>query len=69
VAIKAIFQENCCLIEHVGSSAVPGLAAKPTIDIILIVNNILQFDTCEQAMEQLGYEAWGEYGISGRRFF
>ncbi|MDE1480052.1 GrpB family protein [Xenorhabdus bovienii] len=43
-------------IEHVGSTAVPGLAAKPVIDIDLIVLDPIQEQTYVPALEQLGYD-------------
>lgn len=67
--IKPIFTDNIVAIHHIGSTAVPGLSAKPTIDIILEVKNIMLVDQCNESMAKLGYEAWGEYGIPGRRFF
>lgn len=67
--IKPIFSDNFVAIHHIGSTSVPGLAAKPTIDIILEVKNIELVDKCNEPMEKLGYEAWGEYNIPGRRFF
>ena len=67
--IRQIFSDNFFAIHHIGSTSVPGLAAKPTIDILLEVKNIELVDKCNNEMESLGYEAWGEYNISGRRFF
>jgi len=67
--IKPLFSENFIAIHHIGSTAVPGLSAKPTIDIILEVNNINLVDATNDAMASLGYEALGEYGIIGRRLF
>jgi GrpB-like predicted nucleotidyltransferase (UPF0157 family) len=43
-------------IEHVGSTSVPGLAAKPTIDILLVVENSANEDTYLPFMETAGYE-------------
>lgn len=67
--IKSIFSEIFVAVHHIGSTSVPGLAAKPTIDIILVVKDIRMVDKFNDQMEKLGYEAWGEYGIAGRRFF
>jgi GrpB-like predicted nucleotidyltransferase (UPF0157 family) len=67
--LQKIFSANFITAQHIGSTAIPGLAAKPTIDILLAVKDIDLVDQCNQAMEKIGYEAWGEYGISGRRFF
>jgi len=67
--IKSVFADNFVAIHHIGSTSVPGLASKPTLDILLEVNDIECVDTCNEQMEKLGYEAWGEYSIPGRRFF
>ena len=56
-------------IHHIGSTAVPGMPAKPVIDIMMLVWNIETVDACNEKFVRLGYEAMGEYGISGRRFF
>lgn len=60
---------NCLIIHHIGSTSVPGLSAKPIIDILPVVKNILEIDKATKAMEGLGYEAKGEYGIAFRRYF
>ena len=67
--IEPLFGDNFVAIHHIGSTAVPGLCAKPTIDMILEVKDIQQVDQCNEAMQRLGYVAWGEYHIPGRRFF
>ena len=67
--IQPIFAENFVAVHHVGSTAIPGMSAKPTIDMILEVRDITLVDNCNNKMAKLGYEAWGEYGIAGRRFF
>jgi len=56
-------------IHHIGSTSVPGLAAKPIIDIILEVNTLSELDKLTPTMELLGYVAKGEFGIPGRRYF
>ena len=67
--IKPLFGDNLAALYHIGSTAVPGLSAKPTIDMLLEVKNITLTDTANDAMKNVGYEAWGEYGMPGRRFF
>lgn len=56
-------------IHHIGSTAIPGIHAKPIIDILLVVEEIRGLDDRIAAMERLGYESMGEYGIPGRRYF
>lgn len=60
---------NCLMIHHIGSTSVPGLCAKPIIDMLPVVRDILEVDKATQALERLGYEAKGEHGIAFRRFF
>ena len=56
-------------VHHIGSTSVPGLKAKPIIDIILEVSDLNLLDKQNAEMEELGYEAKGEYGIPRRRYF
>jgi len=56
-------------LHHIGSTAVEGLAAKPIIDMILEVPSLASLDQATPALESLGYEAMGEFGIPGRRYF
>ena len=56
-------------VHHIGSTAIPGIYAKPVIDILLVVNNHAELDANQAAMEVLGYEALGEFGIPTRRYF
>ncbi|KYC41985.1 hypothetical protein WA1_18390 [Scytonema hofmannii PCC 7110] len=67
--ISAIFRDVFVEIHHVGSTSVPGLRAKPIIDMLLLVTNIWEVDRYNDEMITLGYEPKGEFGISGRRFF
>ena len=60
---------NSIAAHHIGSTAIPGLAAKPTIDILLDVIDLEALDACNDAMGRLGYIAKGENGIAGRRYF
>lgn len=53
-------------IEHVGSTAVPGLAAKPIIDLVIVVAGDAQLRTVLMAMTGQGYEHRGDLGIAGR---
>jgi len=56
-------------IHHIGSTAIPGLAAKPIIDILMEVTDLGELDQRTHGMESLGYRAKGENGIIGRRYF
>ena len=67
--IAAALGENVAAVHHIGSTAIPGIYAKPGIDLLIEVKNITEVDNRSAAMESLGYEVMGEFGISGRRYF
>ncbi len=56
-------------IEHVGSTAVPGLAAKPIIDIDVLLAPTADMAAAIRKLELLGYEYQGDLGIPGREAF
>jgi GrpB-like predicted nucleotidyltransferase (UPF0157 family) len=57
-------------VEHIGSTAVPGLPAKPTVDIAVGVGALDDVDDEKiAAMEELDYVFRGEAGVPGRRYF
>lgn len=56
-------------IHHIGSTSVPGLAAKPIIDMIMEVESIDRVDRWNERFKELGYIVKGENGISRRRYF
>jgi GrpB-like predicted nucleotidyltransferase (UPF0157 family) len=53
--IRAALGERVVLLEHVGSTSVPGLAAKPRIDILLVVPNSADESSYVPALEAAGY--------------
>jgi GrpB-like predicted nucleotidyltransferase (UPF0157 family) len=61
--------ENVAAVHHIGSTAIPSIHAKPIIDLLVEVKDIIKVDGQSLAMESLGYEVMGEFGIPGRRFF
>lgn len=56
-------------IEHVGSTSVPGLSAKPIIDIDVVVEGEDSFEKVKTALETIGYHHEGDLGIPGREAF
>jgi GrpB-like predicted nucleotidyltransferase (UPF0157 family) len=55
-------------IEHVGSTSIPGIRAKPTIDLQPIVKSLADLDARQPQVEALGFIWRGEFGIPGRRY-
>ena len=66
--IRGALGENCLEVYHIGSTSVPGLAAKPIIDILPVVRSLEAVDAAKDSLEALGYEYLGEFGIPGRRY-
>jgi len=56
-------------IEHVGSTAICGISAKPIIDIAVSVERFADGEKCVEPLENIGYEYRGEHGIAGRFYF
>ena len=56
-------------IQHIGSTSLPGMPAKPILDIGLAVVDFEAAKDCVDPVMGLGYEYKGEYGIPRRHFF
>lgn len=68
-AIKRALGRTPIQLHHIGSTAVPGVLAKPIIDLLGTVYDLQDIDAEAHAFESLGYEVMGAYGIDGRRYF
>ena len=53
--IRAALGKRALVVEHAGSTAVPGLAAKPIIDIVLVVEDSADESAYVPALESAGY--------------
>ncbi len=67
--IAAVLGQEVIAIHHIGSTAIPGIKAKPVLDFLIEVRDIDQIDDFNAEMIKLGYQPRGEYGIPGRRYF
>lgn len=67
--IKAILGKNGDSLYHIGSTAIPAMLAKPTIDILVVVKSLAAVDLLAPLFEKEGYQCMGEYGIPGRRYY
>lgn len=67
--LRTLLKENCLMIYHIGSTSVPGMSAKPIIDIMPVVKNLEEVEALIPEFQKLGYEFLGEFGLPGRRYF
>jgi len=69
--ILAVVGRVIVAVEHIGSTAVPGLGAKPIIDIMAAVPHLADAEQCIEPLETIGYEYVPEYNdiIPERRYF
>jgi GrpB-like predicted nucleotidyltransferase (UPF0157 family) len=66
--IRAALGDSAIRVEHIGSTAVPGLAAKPVIDMLVAVRSFDPADAYAEPLERLGYE-YGAEEEPDHRFF
>jgi len=69
VHLTSFLEADCLAIRHVGSTAVPGLAAKPVLDIDIVMNSPHDLEKLRKILEKRGYYYRGELGIAGRFAF
>ena len=67
--IRAALGKLAVDIQHVGSTSVPGLSAKPIIDIDVVIEDYSAFDAVVLELNQIGYRHEGDLGIPGREAF
>jgi GrpB-like predicted nucleotidyltransferase (UPF0157 family) len=61
--------ERVVAVEHVGSTSICGISAKPVLDIAVAVEKFSDGEKCVRPLENLGYQYRGEHGIAGRHYF
>lgn len=64
--IADVLGDNLIQIFHYGSTSVPGLKAKPIIDIMPVVRDLELVNTCREAFGNIGYKMFGDSGVPGR---
>ncbi len=66
--LKAALGATLLGVHHIGSTAIPGILAKPIIDLIPIFADLPSLDAAEGIFVALGYDWLGEFGLPTRRY-
>lgn len=64
----ALLGDNLVVVHHIGSTAIPGIRAKPIIDLMPVVADLAAVDRARPALEAAGHAWRGEFGLPGRRY-
>jgi GrpB-like predicted nucleotidyltransferase (UPF0157 family) len=67
--ILSVLADRLLGIEHVGSTAIPGICAKPIIDIAVAVPTLSSAEEFVPMMARIGYDYAGDGGVPGHRIF
>lgn len=67
--LKAVLKERIIEIHHIGSTSIPGLKAKPIIDILIVIKSLNEIPDIESILANYGYTNRGQQGINDRYFF
>ncbi|WP_349774617.1 GrpB family protein [Virgibacillus sp. LDC-1] len=67
--VKKILQKELIRSVHIGSTSVPGLKAKPIIDMLLVVQSIERLDTFSKDFSDAGYAVMGNMAFVEEDFF
>lgn len=62
-------QDLVVVVHHVGSTAIPGIKAKPILGLIVEVRSLAVLDERREVLVRLGYSPLGEHGVPRRRYF
>ena len=67
--LRCILAEHTLAIHHVGSTSVPGMAAKPIIDLDVVIADYSVFPAVLEKLKSIGYFHEGDLGIPNREAF
>lgn len=66
--LKGALGDVLLTVHHIGSTSIPGILAKPIVDLVPEVTDLESLDAREDGVRALGYKWYGEFGLEGRRY-
>lgn len=69
IQLLKMLGDNICSLAHIGSTAIPGIHAKPIIDVVIGVRSIEMVPELVELLKSLNYVYRGENGLPKRHFF
>ena len=67
--LKDVLKDKIIEIHHIGSTSIPGLKAKPVIDILIVIDSLKNISEIEELLKPFDYENRGTQGVEDRFFF
>ena len=67
--LRDLWGSNLISAHHIGSTAIASILAKPIVDVLVEVRSVDVVDQATAMTQARGYQAMGEYGLPGRRYF
>ncbi|CDF12196.1 putative uncharacterized protein [Mycoplasma sp. CAG:776] len=67
--LRRVLKNRIKEIHHIGSTSIPGLKAKPIIDILIVIDSLNEISEIEEILKKYNYENRGQHGVSDRYFF
>lgn len=67
--LKKVLKDKIIEIHHIGSTSIPGLLAKPVIDILIVIEDLNDINEVDDLLKDYDYENRGQQGVSDRYFF
>ena len=67
--LKEVLKDRIIEIEHIGSTSIEGLKAKPVIDILIVIKSLDEISEIEEILKDYDYTNRGQQGVPDRYFF
>ena len=69
VTLSDIYRDLAIDIQHIGSTSIPGMIAKPTIDVLVLTEHMGKVRDLYLTFESQGYMCWGDFVAEGEEYF